>query len=128
MKKILVAEDEFDLLKSIEIILTEEGFSVVTAPNGREALKLLQKETPDLFITDVMMPHMSGLEVLEKMKDLKIIKPLNTIVMSAARFDTKEKGWKSFLPKPFTIEQLMRAVRAALKEHPPEKRDNGQEL
>lgn len=117
MKKILVAEDEFDLLRSIQILLIEEGYEVLTCSNGRDALRLVREKTPDLIITDVMMPHMSGLDVLKALNEDQTSKGLKTIVMSAARVRESAEafGCSTFLPKPFTIEQLITAVDTALK-------------
>ncbi len=117
MKTILVAEDEFDLLSMIQSILEDEGYRVQSSTNGREALAALKASKPDLFITDVMMPHMSGLEVISQVNEDPKLKDLPRILMSAVRTDIDDAALKhgTFLRKPFSIEQLIAAVSKLMK-------------
>lgn len=64
--RILVVDDEKDILRALEFILSREGYSVTTAVSGEEAIELLKKEEFDLVLTDLRMPGMDGMEVLEK--------------------------------------------------------------
>ena len=117
MSTILVADDEFDMLSSIRSILEEEGHEVVIVANGAEALDALQKQDVDLVISDVMMPKLSGYELVQRMRELKRHKETPAIVMSCVRPAAKEKGLggSTFLSKPFTIDELLAAVHAKLK-------------
>ena len=66
--KILVAEDEPMLLKTIELKLKKEGYEVITTQDGREAIAKIEEFTPDLVISDIMMPYASGLEIVSMVK------------------------------------------------------------
>ncbi len=116
MSAILVADDEFDMLGSIRSILEEEGYEVRTASDGAEALETLEKADVDLLITDVMMPRVSGYDVIERMRALKRHRRTRAIVMSCVRPGAGEKrlGDSPFLCKPFSIDELLEAVRKAL--------------
>ncbi len=117
MSTILVADDEFDMLGSIRSILEEEGYEVRTASDGAEALETLEKADVDLLITDVMMPRLSGYDLLERMRELKRHRKTPSIVMSCVRPAAHEKrlGGSQFLCKPFSIDELLAAVRKALR-------------
>jgi len=117
MSTILVADDEFDMLGSIRSILEEEGHEVLTVSNGAEALDALQKQRVDLVISDVMMPKVSGYEVVQRMREMKRYKDTPAIVMSCVRPSANEKGvgGSTFLNKPFTIDELLDAVNKKLK-------------
>lgn len=67
-KKILAVDDERHIVRLVQINLQKEGYEVVTASNGREALEKVQSERPDLIVMDVMMPEMDGFEALETLK------------------------------------------------------------
>lgn len=110
MKTILVVDDEFDLLHSISAILEIEGYSVLTAPNGKAALDLLQERAPDLVITDAMMPYVSGEELLSRMHQIPACRTVPALLMSGAPASARAKEAQAFLQKPFTLEKLMQMV------------------
>jgi len=68
-KKILIVEDDEDFLSILKTKFTSEGFSVVTAKDGEEGIRVAEKEKPDLIFTDVLMPKMSGIEMAKKIKE-----------------------------------------------------------
>jgi CheY-like chemotaxis protein len=68
VKKILLVDDEADILTSVKMLLESEGYEVKTVDNGKDALKLLEKEKFDLILLDIMMPEMSGNELAEKIR------------------------------------------------------------
>jgi len=68
-KKILIVEDDEDFLSILNTKFTAEGFSVVTAKDGEEGIRVAEKEKPDLIFTDVLMPKMSGIEMAKKIKE-----------------------------------------------------------
>ncbi len=81
-RKILVVEDDKLLLKICRIKLEQEDFEVVTALDGEEGLKLVEKERPDLVLLDIVMPKKNGLEVLEVLKSRSDLKAIPVIVFS----------------------------------------------
>jgi CheY-like chemotaxis protein len=94
MKKVMVVDDEPDVTFLVKEMLGREGFSVVEANSGREALKKLNKEKPDLVLLDIMMPEMDGWEVSRKIKKNKALK--DTLVsMYSVKFGDEDKV-KSF--------------------------------
>ena len=119
-KKIMVVDDEDNILLLVEGVLRASGFQVVTANSGSECLKLLPKEKPDLVLLDIMMPEMSGIRVAEairsdpKTKNLKIA--FLTVVMSHELNSGRLKKVKAldYIKKPFDNEDLVRRVRKLL--------------
>jgi CheY-like chemotaxis protein len=112
MKTILVVEDEQDILLTIELILAPEGYEVVTAANGREALARLAERTPALVVMDVMMPVQNGLDTLKIMRADPEYAEVPVLLMSAAKVQVAQKDyrWNEFLRKPFEIDELLEAV------------------
>ena len=111
MKTVLVVDDEFDLLQSMSIALEMEGYKPATAGNGQAALELLKNAKPDLVITDVMMPYVSGYELLESMYRMPGYGSVPAVLMSAMDRHAHPQGpWKALLTKPFTIDRLMEVV------------------
>ena len=70
--KVLICEDEEIMLTALEFRLKKQGYQVLKAKDGREALEVIKSETPDMIIADILMPHVTGLEIIEYVrKDLK---------------------------------------------------------
>jgi len=120
---ILVVEDEASLRNSIKRILTRQGYTVLEARHGTEALQVIDetKGPIDLVMTDLMMPEMSGRELIPELQALS--RPPRVVVMSGydgqtvMRRDSLPAG-TGFLEKPFTVEGLLQTVRAALDAKP----------
>jgi DNA-binding response OmpR family regulator len=118
-KKILVADDEIAIQELLKVNLEAEGYAVVPAYNGKEALRLIGEERPDLLILDVSMPEMDGWEVCGKLKGGEEKNPLPVIFLSAftQKVDIErgiELGAKDFITKPFNIKVLMQKVNKLL--------------
>ncbi len=116
-KTILVVDDEKRLVSVVEAYLEQEGYHVVKAYNGREALHVARDEKPDLIILDVMMPEMDGLEFMRhhrKENDTPIIL-LTAKVESDDRVIGLELGADDYLTKPFRPRELLARIRAVLR-------------
>jgi DNA-binding response OmpR family regulator len=117
--KILVVDDEPNVLRMVSYTLQIEGYEVVAAQNGAEALSKAQSEAPDLVILDVMMPDMSGIEVCKKLRDQPETIDLPIIMFSALsqvadKVKCLEAGADEYLTKPITPEELVARVKALL--------------
>lgn len=120
MPRILVVDDDAAILKLISVILSRAGHEVRTSNHPVEALDLLKVFTPDLVISDVVMPYMTGLEFLEKVRDNEQLGALPFVLLSshAERGDVRRGmnlGADDYLPKPFTPQDLTTAVDARLR-------------
>lgn len=119
-KKILLVDDEVDILEFVSYNLEKEGYKVYTAQNGRDAIKIAEKKDPDLIILDVMMPEMDGIVTCEEMR--KIPKLKNTVIafLTARSEDYSqiagfEAGADDYITKPIRPKVLITRVRALLK-------------
>jgi DNA-binding response OmpR family regulator len=107
--KILVAEDEPIILKTIELRLKKDGHDVITTDNGRKALEYIETEHPDMIITDIMMPYTSGLEIVGKLRQDGRATPV--IVLSAMGqenvvLEAFNLGADDYITKPFSPNEL----------------------
>jgi two-component SAPR family response regulator len=120
MPRILVVDDDAAILKLISVILTRAGHELRTSSHPLEALDLLKVFTPELVISDVVMPYMTGLEFLEKVRGHEKLSALPFVLLSshAERDDVRRGmnlGADDYLPKPFTPQDLTTAVDARLR-------------
>lgn len=118
-QKILVVDDEPDVLLIVKTGLEMEGYQVVTASDGEEALGAAREERPDLILLDVMMPKMDGFEVLGKLKEDEAMATVPVIMLTGLSDRTKIQkalvsGIQWYVVKPFEFDDLMGKVRAAL--------------
>jgi DNA-binding response OmpR family regulator len=119
--KILIAEDEPLILQTLELKLKKEGYEVIGCVDGLDALQKIDSEQPDLIITDIMMPYMSGLEVVRKVKNDLSSKNIPVIVLSTMGQESIveeafELGADDYLKKPFSLSELsIRIKRLARK-------------
>lgn len=116
--KILVVEDEPNMVVGLRDNFEFEGYEVITARDGVEGLKLALEESPDLVVLDVMMPRMSGLEVCKQLRAQRASIP---IIMLTARGQEVDKvvglelGADDYVTKPFSIRELLARVKAVLR-------------
>lgn len=116
--RILLVEDEETLAVGLEYNLTEEGYLVTWAKNGREAVEYFENEKFDLIILDIMLPYLNGYEVAEavRKKDLQMpILMLTAKTESEDRVKGLEKGADDYLTKPFHLQELLLRVKGMLK-------------
>jgi DNA-binding response OmpR family regulator len=115
--KILVADDEPGMLDTVRAYLVDSGFTVLTAPNGREALFAARHEQPDLIVLDLMMPEMDGWEAARLIR----AESKTPIIMLTARLEDVDKiaalemGADDYITKPFNPRELAARVRAVLR-------------
>ncbi len=115
-ERILVVDDDPSVLKLVQLNLEIEGYEVVTASNGREALEMVARERPALVVCDVMMPVLNGLEVVSRLRRDEATASLPVVMLSAKAQDIdvkhgKEAGADEYVTKPFDPEELIDAVK-----------------
>lgn len=120
-KKILVADDEPYVLRSIEYTLARAGYSVVTAVDGEEAYHKIHAENPDLVFLDIQMPRMDGNEVCKKLRQEPERKDLYIIVITAKgqeseRLFSLECGASEYITKPYSPRKMLERVKEILGE------------
>ncbi|MCR4952709.1 MAG: response regulator transcription factor [Treponema sp.] len=117
MEKILIVEDDAGISDFVKLELDHEGFETCVAATGREALEKFESFSPDLILLDVMLPELSGLEVLRRIRKNSNV----PVIMVTARGETYDRvngldaGADDYLPKPFEIEELLARMRAVLR-------------
>ena len=119
MVVILAVDDDVHTLELISIFLSNTGYRVVKAGNGKEGLALIEKEAPDLAIIDVMMPEMDGLtltKIIREQYDFPVL-----LLTAKGRLEDKEKGYLAgsddYLVKPFEPKELLFRIRAILRRY-----------
>jgi CheY-like chemotaxis protein len=112
MKTLLVVDDEYDIVLALELMLTGEGYRVLTAANGREALDALERDSVDLVLMDLMMPVMTGAEALNAIRADPKLKLTPVIILSAVapRSGHEPPGADAFLRKPFELDALLALI------------------
>lgn len=112
----LVVDDDYLLLRLVELNLAKIGVKVYTAKTGREALRLAITEKPDVILLDIMMPGMDGYEVLRQLKASGETKDIPIIMLTAKTGDEdrercREMGAAAYVTKPFKLEELRETVK-----------------
>jgi two-component system, OmpR family, KDP operon response regulator KdpE len=114
---VLVADDEPRITKLVSIVLTEEGFRVVTANGGEEALKKAEEIRPDIVLLDIVMPDLDGIEVMRQLRERRPV----AVILLTAKGSTADKskgldlGADDYIAKPFHPDELAARVRAVLR-------------
>ncbi len=121
MKTILVVDDERDIVDVIKYNLQKEGYTVLTARNGKEALELAPRQ-PQLILLDIMMPEFDGLEVLKRLKRSERLRNIPVIFLTAKGSDLDEVlglelGADDYIVKPISIPKLIARVKNVLRKH-----------
>jgi phosphate regulon transcriptional regulator PhoB len=120
MKKILVVDDEKDIVELIEYNLKKDGFSVIQAYDGESAVAIAKKQIPDLLILDLMLPRMNGIDVCKAIRSNPATADL-PIIMLTAKADESDKvlgleiGADDYITKPFGVKELIARVRTVLR-------------
>ncbi len=114
-KKILVVDDEVHIIHVVAIKFRNNGYEVISAENGADAYNLACQEKPDVIVTDYQMPVMSGLELVEKLRQNEQTRYTPVIMLTARGFAIEEQQKEQlrisqFLSKPFSPKELLRSV------------------
>jgi DNA-binding response OmpR family regulator len=114
-KKILVADDEPNIVISLEYLFKREGYTVLVARDGQEALNSITREKPDLVLLDVMMPIKTGLEVLQAVRASDALRLTKILMLTAKGRDTDitkglALGADAYMTKPFSTRELVEKV------------------
>ncbi len=118
--KILIAEDERLMRKTICMKLEKEGYTVDSCVDGKEALQKLEEGFPDIVITDIMLPYASGLEILQfvkKRNSLTAVIVLSALGQEKTVEDAFELGADDYITKPFNLNELAVRVKRLLKKN-----------
>ena len=119
-KRILVVDDEIYIVHILEFSLTMEGYSILTASDGEEALRVIESERPDLIVLDIMMPKLDGYEVCRRLRQDEQFQELPVILLSAkGRPIDREAGLQAgaddYITKPFSPRKLLEKIRELLE-------------
>ena len=118
--RVLIVEDEPNIVESLSFVLTREGFEVASVLDGEAAVKTLRRDPPDLMILDVMIPRLNGFEVLKVVKSDPLLKSIPVIVLTAKgqlqdRRLAEEIGSDGFMTKPFSNRDIVEQVRRLIR-------------
>ncbi len=119
-KKILIADDEQNIVISLEFLMKREGFEVIVANDGDEAVQRIRSDHPDLVLLDVMMPKKSGFEVCQEVKADPALAGVRILMLTAKGRDTEVAkglalGADAYMTKPFSTKELVEKVRSMLE-------------
>ena len=115
MKKILIVDDEPNIIMSLEYTFKKNNFTVFIARDGQEAIDILQNEVPNVIILDIMMPNVDGYATIEFVKKTEKLKDCKVIFLSAKNKENDVKkgmdlGANAYMTKPFSLKKLVEQV------------------
>ena len=118
--KILIADDEPNIVISLEFLMKREGFAVSVANDGEEAVKRIRADPPDLVLLDVMMPKKTGFEVCQEVRADPALAGVRILMLTAKGRDTEVAkglalGADAYMTKPFSTNDLVEKVRSMLE-------------
>lgn len=120
MAKVLVVDDELHILELLRFNLEIGGHEVIDTQDGREALDMIKNEKPDLVLLDWMLPRVSGIDILTKIRSCEDTKNMAVIMITAKNVENDlieglDKGADDYITKPFSIQELMARVKTVLR-------------
>lgn len=120
VKKILIVDDEPDILKSVRMVLERMGYKVTAVESGKKALQCLQKEKFDVVLLDMLMPEMSGNEVAERIRKNPALKNQKIIFLTVVTLGEAGKSWlptlkpAAYIQKPFDIGAFKKKIKEVI--------------
>lgn len=119
MSKVLIVDDEPNILLSLEFLMKKQGYTVFIARDGEEALGIIQQEVPEIVVLDIMMPQVDGYEVCSFVKNNDTFKHIKVMFLTAkTKHEDIEKGQElgadAYMTKPFSTRNLMKKVKEML--------------
>jgi DNA-binding response OmpR family regulator len=117
-EKILIIEDEENLVKGLKLNLDDEGYEVSWAMDGEDGLRKSLEESPDLIILDIMLPKMNGLDVCRELRKKNVMTPIVMLTAKGEEIDKVvglEIGADDYLTKPFSVRELLARIKAHLR-------------
>jgi two-component system, OmpR family, alkaline phosphatase synthesis response regulator PhoP len=120
-RRILIADDEENIVISLEFLMKREGFEVSIAQDGEQAVEKIRAEKPDLVLLDVMMPKKSGFEVCQEIRSDPSLNAVRILMLTAKGRETEVAkglalGADSYVTKPFSTKELVERIRSMLAE------------
>ena len=115
--KVLVADDEYTIRDLLRTILVDEGYQVLEASDGAEALELARTEKPDVILLDIKMPGINGIQVCRQLKHEQETRTIPVVMVTGLRHnrtEALEAGAEDFVCKPFDMEDILIRVRSVL--------------
>lgn len=121
--RILIADDEPNIVLALEYLMKNEGYEVQTVTDGEDALRAIEKSRPDLILLDIMMPNLDGYEVCQRIRSDPSMKDIVIIMLTAkGREVEREKGLALgadfYISKPFSTREVVKKVREILPGNP----------
>lgn len=130
MSKVLVVDDDLNIVKLLKLYLEKEDFTVCTAHDGEEALQVYKRETPDIIILDIMMPKLDGNSVCREIRKTSDI-PIIMLTAKGETFDkvlSLELGADDYIVKPFEPKELIARIKAILRRSETKAKDNDNKI
>ncbi len=120
MKKILIVDDEPNIVMSLEYIFKKENFKVFIARDGKEAIEIAGNTIPDIILLDIMMPKVDGFQVLKFLKENEDLRKIKVLFLSAKNKVSDielglQLGADKYMSKPFSTKKLVKEVKELLK-------------
>lgn len=118
-KTVLIADDEPNIVISLEFLLKQAGYRVVVAHDGQEALEAIQRETPNLVLLDVMLPRLSGFDVCQKIRENPDWRDMRVLMLTAKGREVEVSkglalGADAYITKPFSTQELLAEIESHL--------------
>jgi DNA-binding response OmpR family regulator len=122
-KTVLIADDEANIVISLEFLLEQDGYRVLVARDGHEALEAIEREVPDLVLLDVMLPRLSGYDVCQRMRKNPALAHVRVIMLTARGREVEVTkglalGADAYVTKPFSTRDLLDQIRRQLGDAP----------
>jgi len=119
MKTILIADDEPNIVISLEYLLERDGYRVLVARDGEEAMQAMQREAPDLLLLDVMLPRLSGYDVCQRIRENSAWRATRIVMLTARGREIEVAkglalGADAYITKPFSTHELLTQIREQL--------------